>query len=179
MWNKFQKPLLVLSLSLNLAFIAIWLMHTVPGSVTAQKESPDAIENAEVSSSLHRELGVTPDQWTRIEPHILGFRQSAREQRQTIGTLRGQLIDLLADDKVNISAIRAKQEEILAGQRRMQNLVIDLLLQEKGVLTPEQQRALLKLIHQQCKCGEESNSSGPGFKDTLINDSQSCTSPGQ
>jgi Spy/CpxP family protein refolding chaperone len=179
MWNKFQKPLLILSLSLNLAFVAIWLMHTVPSSVTAQKEPPDTVENAAVPSSLHRELGVTLDQWSRIEPHILRFRQSAREQQQIMQALREQLIDLLAAGEVNTAAVRAKQEEILAGQRRMQDLVIELLLQEKDVLTSEQSRALLKVIHRQCKCSGDSSSSGVGFGRMLINDSQPSTSLGQ
>jgi Spy/CpxP family protein refolding chaperone len=179
MWNKFQKPLLVLSLGLNLAFVAIWLVHTAPGLVTAQKEPPEVVENAAVSSSLHRELGVTSDQWSRIEPQILRFRQSAREQQQTIQTLRDQLIGLLAAGDVNMFAIRAKQDEILAGQRRMQDLVIGLLLQEKEILTSEQERALLNVIHQQCKCGGDSGSSGAGFGRMLINDRQPCASPGQ
>ena len=171
MGNRIQKPLLVLSLSLNAAFVAMWLMHAFAGSVAVNGESHDAMENAAVSSSVHREIGVTTDQWELIEPHIARFRREAQEQRQAIGALRSRLIELLAADEVNEAAIRAAQEEILAGQRGMQDLVIGLLLKEKEILTSEQQRALLRVIHHQCKCGEQAGSSCVKVGRMLLDDS--------
>jgi Spy/CpxP family protein refolding chaperone len=48
-------------------------------------------------------------------------------------------------------AIRAKQEEILAGQRQMQNVVIDHLLKEKEILSAEQAKKLIQSLCEQCR----------------------------
>jgi Spy/CpxP family protein refolding chaperone len=154
MWNKLKKPLLAFSVGLNIAFIAIWLVSTVPNLVTEQEPQEDIAESAAASSSLYRELGLTPDQRELIEPQIQRFREQAEDQCETIRTLRAQLMELLAAATVDETAMSAKQEEILAGQRQMQDLVIELLLKEKEILSPEQQGMLLKAIHRQCNCGE-------------------------
>jgi Spy/CpxP family protein refolding chaperone len=153
MWNKFKKPLLAFSVGLNVAFIAIWLVSAVPGSVTEQAAQRE-IAGSATTLSLHSELGLTPDQRELIEPQIQRFREQAEDQCETIRTLRAQLMELLAAATVDETAIRAKQDEILAGQRRMQDLVVELLLKEKEILSPKQQGMLLKAIHRQCNCGE-------------------------
>jgi Spy/CpxP family protein refolding chaperone len=164
--------------SLNVAFIAIWLAHTAPGLITTQDNSKGVVDNAAVSSSIYRELGVTPEQWNQIKPYIERFREKAKEQRRTIGAFRDQLMELLAAASVEETAIRAKQEEILSGQRRMQDLVIEFLLKEKEILTGEQQQALLKVIHKYCTFGEACGSSGNGLGRMLIDDSLPLRSGG-
>lgn len=81
-------------------------------------------------------------------------------------------MELLAEVKVDEKAIRAKQEEILAGQEGMQNLVIELLLKEKEILTPEQQKALLKVIHQHCNCLENNERGSRGIGRVLSDDKE-------
>jgi Spy/CpxP family protein refolding chaperone len=60
-------------------------------------------------------------------------------------------MDLLTIPEADEAAIREKQEEILAGQRRMQNLVIDHLLKEKELLSPEQGKKLMQSLCEQCR----------------------------
>jgi Spy/CpxP family protein refolding chaperone len=67
------------------------------------------------------------------------------------------MIDLIAAAQPDRQAIAAKQEEILAGQRKMQELVIGQLLAEKQVLTPQQQKELFDLLRQ----GSERSGLGP------------------
>jgi Spy/CpxP family protein refolding chaperone len=162
MWNRIRKPLLALSLGLNLAFVAIWLAHSIPSWTTGQKVTKTIAGHSAVPSLLHREIGVTPDQWERIEPIILDFREKAEKQRRMITSLRGQLMDLLVMPDVDETAIRSKQEEILAGQRRMQNLVIDHLLKEKELLSPDQAKKLLQSLCEQCR-HDGGMVSGKGF----------------
>jgi hypothetical protein len=163
MWNHIRKPLLALSLGLNLAFVAIWLGHSIPGWTTGQKATKTIAGYPSVPSVLHREIGVTPEQWGQIEPIIVDFREKAENQRRIITSLRGQLMDLLIMPVVEETAIRSKQEEILAGQRRMQNLVIDHLLKEKKLLSPDQAKKLLQSLCGQCRHDGGKVSSGKGF----------------
>jgi len=170
MGDRLRKPLIALSVSLNVAFLAIWLLHAGSGLFSEEKASSKSGVNAVVSSPLHRDLEITPEQWQQIEFHIQHFREKAGKQRRTIGVLRSQLIDLLSESPVDTKAIRAKQEEILAGQRRMKHLVIDLLLKEKEVLKPEQYRDLLKAIQQYCNLSEKAGSYGSGLGRALSNE---------
>jgi Spy/CpxP family protein refolding chaperone len=145
--REYRLPLLVLSVSLNLAFIAAWSLQALSGGA-----APPATETA-AEVALHRELGVTAAQWQRIEPLLREFRQAAENQRQEILDLRRQFLNLLAASPTNEEALRAKQEEILAGQRRMQNLVIEHLFREKEILSPEQVTELIRILHEQCLRG--------------------------
>lgn len=150
MWNNLRKPLFALSVGLNLAFIAMWLVHALSAPSDAGGLSRSEIDGA-IPSALHREIGVTAEQWRKIEPLILDFREKASIQRQKISALRGQLMDLLTMPNVDETAIREKQEELLAGQRQMQNLVIDHLLKEKAFLSPEQGEKLMQSLCEQCR----------------------------
>lgn len=161
MWNKLCNPLFALSVGLNLAFIAMWLVHSLSAPGDAGGLSRPEIEGA-IPSEIHREIGVTEEQWRKIEPLVLDFREKAGKQRQKISALRGQLMDLLTLPKADEVAIREKQEEILAGQRRMQNLVIDHLLKEKELLSPEQGKKLMQTLCEQCR-DDSGMVSGKGF----------------
>jgi Spy/CpxP family protein refolding chaperone len=151
MWDKLRTPVLALSIGLNLAFAGIWLVHTMPGQSGGKETPGNSAGTTAVPSALHREIGVTEEQWGEIAPHVRDFREAAAKQRQRLGLLRGQLLDLLSLPDVDDAAIRSKQEEILAGQRRMQDLVIDHLLLEKDILSPDQAKRLVQSIREQCR----------------------------
>lgn len=57
-------------------------------------------------------------------------------------------MDLLTIPEVNEAAIREKQEEILAAQHQMQKLVIDHLLKEKELLSPEKAKRLMQSLRE-------------------------------
>ncbi|MFZ5766794.1 MAG: Spy/CpxP family protein refolding chaperone [Thermodesulfobacteriota bacterium] len=166
-WNRLKKPLLVLSVSLNAAFIAFWLTQAMSGLSIKHKAAENQSGKSMGLSALHQEIGVTPEQWKRIEPHALHFRKETEAQLRILGGLHGQLMELLAAPDLDESAIREKQAEILAGQRRMQDLVFDLLLQEKDILTLAQRRELLQAIHQSCAVAKQSCSheNGPAQRE--------------
>lgn len=161
MWNNLRKPLFALSVGLNLAFITMWMVHTLSAPGDAGGLSRQEIDVA-IPSVLHREIGVTEEQWRKIEPLVLEFREKAGKQRQEISALRGQLMDLLTMPEVDEAAIRKTQEEILAGQGRMQNLVIGHLLKEKEFLSPEQGKRLMQSLCDQCR-HDSGMVSGKGF----------------
>ena len=147
MWKKIAPLLVVLSVALNIAFISVWAVHA------ARTHWPtDAAGDSEMWCPLHRRLDVTDEQWRRIEPRIAEFRTRTQTICAEMNRLRTELIDLIASDNPGRQAIAAKQEEIRAGQQRMQQLVVEHLLAEKEVLTAEQQKELFDLIRQRSAC---------------------------
>lgn len=150
MWKRIRPLLILLSVTLNLAFVGVWAAHALSGRLRCPRGPTHGGEG--VSCLLHRRLGTTEAQWRDIEPDLAEFRKSARAVCAEINRTRGELINLIADDEPDMEAIQAKQEEILAGQRRMQKLVISHLLSQKKALTQEQQKQLFEMLRRQSGC---------------------------
>jgi len=100
-------------------------------------------------------LNVQAETEQQRESRPWGFRTSADEICRQIGQRRREIIDLLAAAEPNLAAVKAKQEEILAGRERVQAFVVEQLISEKAVLTAEQQQRLFEMLRNQsgCDCG--------------------------
>ena len=152
MWKQMKLLLVILSIALNLAFVGVWLTCAAASRMGSQEMRCEPGSSDTVWCPLHRELNVTAQQWQKIEPLLRQFRASADEICRQIGELRMEIIDQLAAPETNLAAVKAKQEEILAGQRRMQALVIEQLTSEKAVLTAEQQQRLFDMLRSRSGC---------------------------
>ena len=152
MWKQMKPLLVILSIALNLAFVGVWLTCTAASRMGSHVTRCEPGSSETVWCPLHRELDVTPEQWKKIEPRLREFRTSADAICRQIGQLRAEMIDLLAVPEPDLGAVEAKQEEILAGQRRMQALVIERLVNEKKVLTAEQQQRLFDMLRSRSGC---------------------------
>jgi Spy/CpxP family protein refolding chaperone len=152
MWKQTKPALVLLSIALNVAFAGVWLAYAAVSHVESQEKRCEPGDSASVWCPLHRELNVSADQWKEIEPRLRAFRASADEICQQISELRKGIIDQLATPTSDLDAIKAKQGEILAGQRKMQGLVIDHLMAEKKVLTAEQQQRLFEMLRSGTAC---------------------------
>ncbi len=142
MWKKIAPLLIVLSIALNIAFVGIWTVR----AVRAAHWGDGGLRHGKVWSPLHRQLNVTDEQWRAIEPQLTDFQKAARGVSEDVNRHRAELLDLIAAAEPDREALHAKQDDILAGQRRMQELVIDHLLSQKDVLTPVQQRELFDMM---------------------------------
>ena len=149
MWKKMRLLVILLSIALNIAFVAIWAAHALPVHLGGWY-GPERGEG--VWCPLHRRLGTTEAQWREIEPRLAEFQKSARAVCNEVNRSRTEMIDLIAAPNPDPEAIRAKQEEILAGQRRMQQLVIDHLVNEKKTLQEDQQRQLFDMLRRRSGC---------------------------
>jgi len=145
MSTRWKYIFVALSVGMNLAFIGLWVVHTMP---VGHRE----VAGKEVWCSLHKQLGATPEQWQEIEPAMLSFQAKARETCGETGLLRLELIELLAAEKPDIKAIRVKQEQIQDKQRHMQELVVDHLLKTREALNAEQRTVLFNLLRRQAGC---------------------------
>jgi Spy/CpxP family protein refolding chaperone len=157
MWKKMKTAILFFSVALNVAFGVMWAIHRFPAHFGCTGYKGDSNAKSCVSCPFHRKLGTSEKQWQKIEPYLVEFKTSAQAVCRELNQLRNELINLVAAPQTDFEAIRAKQDEILAGQRRMQELVVSLLLKEKEVLTPQQQKSLFDMIRKQGDCAGSSS----------------------
>jgi Spy/CpxP family protein refolding chaperone len=159
MWKTIRMLLILLSVGFNAAFGAMWVREAVQGGA-ARTEGPvgPAAQPAGAGGvwwPLHRSLGVSEAQWQTMEPRLIEFQKASEALDEEGRVLRAELLDLAAAPQVDREAIRAKQQQILSCQTRMQDLVVSHLLAERQSLTPEQQKALFAEVRRQCGCVAE------------------------
>jgi Spy/CpxP family protein refolding chaperone len=150
MWKKIAPLLVVLSVSLNTAFIGVWVVQASREHWISPERHGQTFEG--VQCPLYRSLNVTNEQWGQLEPRLAQFQHDSETLCKDIHRRRIELIDLIASPEPDSEAIAAKQEEILAGQRKMQERVIAHLLAEKQMLTKEQQAKLFDMIREKTGC---------------------------
>ena len=151
MMKKAKPCLVVASVTLNVAFVAMWIAHAAPSQARPEETGRRAAQHT-IWCPLHRELDVTEEQWVEIEPRLREFQAAVGELHQQANPMRSEVIDLIAAEEPDAEAIRAKQDEILATKRSIQGLVVDHLLAEKEVLTPEQQQRLFEMLRNRTGC---------------------------
>lgn len=152
--------LIVLSAGLNVAFVALWVVHALPRHLCGTSR-PGKDEG--VWCPIHRRMDVSRAQWQEIEPRLRTFRAAARDVCAEVNRSREELINLIAAPEVDRTAIEAQQEEILAGQRKMQSLVIEHLLNEKETLNAEQQETFFRMLRRRSGCASHGTAMGMGF----------------
>ncbi len=150
MWKKIGPLMVMLSISLNAVFVGTWVVQAAREGGGGPRGHGQACEG--VSCPLHRSLGVTDEQWGRLEPRLSRFLSDSESLCRDIRRARGELIDLMASALPDRDAIRAKQEEILSGQRGIQDMIIAHLLAQKRTLTEEQQAKLFQMIRERSGC---------------------------
>jgi Spy/CpxP family protein refolding chaperone len=166
--KKVGPILIVLSVALNVAFVSVWAVHAF--SRHRRPCTPHGChgEGKRGLTRMHRELDVTEEQWKKIEPRLGEFRKASGKACRDVYRLRLELIDLLAAPEVDREAVQAKRDEILDGQRNVQDLAIQHIFAERDVLTPEQRTKLFRLMKEQTRCpghgalGNGEAPSGPG-----------------
>jgi Spy/CpxP family protein refolding chaperone len=147
-WNV--KPwFLLLSLALNVAFIVSFASHALFASSTPAVKPQAA---GDCCTELKQKIGATDLQWEKLQPKLAEFRENCGQICREICERRQELIDLVAEPGANPDAIRTKQNQILTGQRQIQELIVEHLLSTKEFLTPQQQKSLFNLIRSRCGC---------------------------
>ena len=152
MWKSAKLFLVVLSVALNIAFVAVWLAHAARSRHEPARVGVEPEQATSVWCPLHRELGVNRRQWQEIEPRLKEFQASVGELCQRVGQLRSEVIRLIASKEPDLAAIRVKQDEILASKRKIQQLVVSHLLIEKETLTVDQQKQLFEMLRNRAGC---------------------------
>ncbi len=160
MWKRLIPYLIVASVALNVAFVAMWVAHAAPMQGKHLETNVDDAQET-IWCPLHRELKVTEEQWAKIEPRLREFQASVGELCQKTDAVRSQVIEMIAADEPDVDAIFARQAEVLATKQQIQRLVVNHLLAEKEVLTPEQQQRLFTMLRERTGCMADPPMSGP------------------
>ena len=74
MWKRIGPLLIVLSVAMNVAFIGVWATHAIGSHWPVER----ADDHGKVWCPLHRRLNVTDEQWRKIEPRMVEFRQASK-----------------------------------------------------------------------------------------------------
>ncbi len=153
MWRQTGRYLIAASVALNVAFLAMWITHAAASRLPAEPAVP--VENPQgIWCPLHRELGVSSEQWREIEPRLKAFQAAVGELCDQVDRTRSEVIDALAAEEPDLEAIRARQGEILATKRKMQGLVVAHLLAEKEILSTGQEQRLFEMLRNCTGCAE-------------------------
>lgn len=96
---------------------------------------------------------LTVEQKEKVEEIRRVFLPKVGRIREELRSKRHVLADLLFSDVIDKPAITQKMEEITALQIRLEEEVIDHILEEKMLLTPEQQRQFCRIIIDQFRAG--------------------------
>jgi len=130
---------IIFSVALNIVFIGSYFYYrSGPLAVTGRQANHNRL--------LYEELNLSRAQLERFGPLRDRFHAFVNEQGRKIKARQLELIDLLAGEAPDRRAIAAKRKEIQTLQRQMQTRVIDHLLEESGIFTPEQRRKFFALI---------------------------------
>jgi Spy/CpxP family protein refolding chaperone len=108
-------------------------------------------------------LNLTPDQQQRMDAARARLVQQVDQLRQNLTPERDALVDLLSVAAPDRAAITAQLDKIAAVQRQIQGQVVEHLLEEKNLLTPDQQAAFNEIIRRRvCPPGGHGPESVPG-----------------
>ncbi|HHB76508.1 MAG TPA: periplasmic heavy metal sensor [Desulfobulbus sp.] len=129
----------IFSVVLNISFI---------GTHFLQKSGlhPLTPVHADHKRFLYEELNLSPKQLAVFKQGRDRFHTYLNKQSRKIQIERIKLIRLLSENLTDRKTIDDKQKEIQALQRQMQARVIDHLLRESHILTPEQRKKFFTLI---------------------------------
>ena len=153
MRRRLLGVLIALSLALNVAFAGTWAAQRLAAGDSGRLQEKAALHGEPaVWCPLHRELGVSAQQWERIEPLLRAFQERVQALCRQLGQERDQMIALLSAPEVDQDAVRSQQQRILEGHGRMQDMVVEHLLAEKAVLDSVQQAKLFSLVSQHASC---------------------------
>ena len=125
----------VFSIVLNLAFVGSYAYRALMSRPTFAYEelSLDASQRARMMSSRDRFIGAID----RIGNNIMGLH---------VG-----LIDAIAADPPDRKAIDGKFDEIRSQQQSMQRVVVEHLLEDKGILRLDQRQQFFALLKQRIR----------------------------
>jgi len=149
MTKNLKTLAIIFSIVLNIVFIGLYFYHKAD-------LLPLIGHRTSHNHLLYEELHLNREQLDRFRPARDRFHVFVNKQGLEIKAKQLELIDLLSMEHPDRLAIDAKQLEIQTLQQQLQAMVIDHLLEERRILTPEQRQRFFALIRERIK-----ESSGP------------------
>nr|NJM02656.1 periplasmic heavy metal sensor [Desulfobacula sp.] len=142
MKNKRLTLVLVLSLSMNAAFLAV----TGHGWYHGNHPAPEICHLTGKEDHLYRELGLTQAQLAVVKPLADQFHQSLDLLSSDMGTLKKTMMDLLENHDGSWAEIENARRDMAAVQDSIQQTVINHVLDLRKILAPDQQKRFFDLL---------------------------------
>jgi Spy/CpxP family protein refolding chaperone len=152
MWEKAKIVLIMLSIGFNIAFSVIWITHFASGRSKNADQSIVGCPRTGGQTPLYKQLDLSEEQSRKAESRMIAFRTASDTICRDTGVLRDELIDMIAMPHPDAGAIEKKQAEIIAYQKKMQELTISHILEMKRIFTPDQQKKFFILMRGQAGC---------------------------
>lgn len=127
--------ILVCSLALNIGFAGTYAFNMISHSNKVIQTNCSFIL---AGTPLYANLGLRQTQIDRIEPVIRDFHEKTAVLREQIMTHRRQLVDEMAKDTIDHESLNVIHNEISAGQSKLQQLVMQHILDMKQAMDPDQ-----------------------------------------
>lgn len=140
--NNLKRIGIVLSIILNIAFVGGYLYKTLwQGEEEFSPVKPGLREIA-------KGLQLSDEQREKINQSTESLVKEIAKIRAKIRDHRKAMIALLTSPNPDRQAIELKRQEIASLQGNIQKLVLDKMLEDKNILTPEQQRKLFSYLRE-------------------------------
>ena len=136
------KLILIFSLALNAAFVAVWA-HRRAG----RAEPSEADENDD-ASAIWAQLGLDEDQASQFKLEWEELDKEARELVAEAQKERDRIFELMQADEVDRDAVRESLKRIGENRRKLRELATEHLLAAGSRLQPEQRRRWAHIMKQ-------------------------------
>lgn len=157
--NRLLKTILFISLLMNFTILAaagyFYCRDAGCLGIGPIKETTE-------TAVLSKELNLTPEQRKAIEEMDAGFRKTLKENREKIIEKRKRVLELIREDRPDREAIDSVLSEIRELQWRIQKLAIGHIIDEKSVLSKEQQAKFYGLLEKRLEKRRSNANRGGG-----------------
>jgi Spy/CpxP family protein refolding chaperone len=131
----------------NLSALATYFLFPKKPAIVACSDGP-----MQPGCALHMELNLTDEQIGQVDNINSAYQEVSRPVSEKIKELRAAILDELASDTPDTSAIQGISREISVLQSQLHNENIKHYLELKKVCTPEQARLLSNLYRDLYGC---------------------------
>lgn len=149
MKTKTIKLMLLVSVVFNFTIIAAAGYFFFRDSRCRITDRPDR------SAALAEKLSLTPEQQASMKEADAAFRKEAGVKRAGLVKKREHLLSLIKAETADKAAIGAALADINALQGEIEAAVVEHMLAEKSMLTPQQREKYLKLLEKRFERGRE------------------------
>ena len=143
--RRWERPLLLFSVALNVAFLTIGATRSVTREEPAPRllapDSPRAARHLERwrehrHATMARRLGLQPDQIHALDSEFEQLRPELRNLRQEVVRQRTTYAQALA--RGDVATARAAARSVASAQSRVDSLCAEAMIRETSVMHPEQ-----------------------------------------
>jgi len=143
--TRYLVAALVLSLGINVGALSVASYHRLAGYREREHRAAGWVAS---EKTLDRELGLSANQGNRIEKLRGELEAKIDAYQQQLRTVRSELFAVMREQSPNTELINQKLAQISNLQLEIQKVVVDYLLREKQILTPQQQEKFVEILEE-------------------------------